>query len=71
MNVNLILYVISQLNGNRTLGENIADNGGLKASFRAYQKWLRDHGDHEDNAILPGLNLTENQLFFLGFGQVS
>ncbi|XP_066247671.1 neprilysin-1-like [Euwallacea similis] len=57
------LYV----NGRMTQGENIADNGGLKQSFRAYKKWVAQHGE-EDN--LPGLNLTHDQLFFLNYAQI-
>ncbi|XP_050304962.1 neprilysin-1-like [Anthonomus grandis grandis] len=57
------LYV----NGRMTQGENIADNGGLKQSFRAYKKWVAHHGE-EDN--LPGLNLTHDQLFFLNYAQI-
>ncbi|CAG9759483.1 unnamed protein product [Ceutorhynchus assimilis] len=57
------LYV----NGRMTQGENIADNGGLKQSFRAYKKWVAIHGE-EDN--LPGLNLTHDQLFFLNYAQI-
>ncbi|XP_066972387.1 endothelin-converting enzyme homolog isoform X3 [Macrobrachium rosenbergii] len=55
------------INGKLTLGENIADNGGLKASFRAYEEWVKDNGEE---APLPGLNLNHKQLFFLGFAQV-
>lgn len=53
------------VNGNTTLGENIADNGGLKAAFHAYKK-------HEspNDPLLPGLNLTHDQIFFLSFAQV-
>ena len=58
-----------QLNGSSTLRENIADNGGLKISFHAYQAWLNDHGLKD--ASLPGLNMTQDQMFFLGFAQVS
>uniref|UniRef100_A0A6A7G4A8 Endothelin-converting enzyme 1-like n=1 Tax=Hirondellea gigas TaxID=1518452 RepID=A0A6A7G4A8_9CRUS len=56
------------LNGNLTLGENIADNGGLKASFLAYQLMVESSSHQEPD--LPGLNVTHDQLFFLGFGQI-
>lgn len=56
----------SHLNGKQTLGENIADNGGLKAAFRAYEKWAEVNPEPR----LPGLNLTSKQLFFVGFAQV-
>ncbi|KAI1283087.1 Endothelin-converting enzyme 1 [Halotydeus destructor] len=55
------------INGKQTLGENIADNGGLKAAFRAYEDWSETH---ETELPLPGLNLTNKQLFFIGFSQV-
>jgi len=60
----------SNINGIITLGENIADNGGLKTAYYAYQSWLKKHDNHELRAALPGLNLTGNQLFFLGFSQI-
>lgn len=56
------------INGSRTLGENIADNGGLKQSFRAYRNWVDRNGIEE--RLLPGLNLTHNQLFFISFAQL-
>nr|CAD7574544.1 unnamed protein product [Timema californicum] len=55
------------LNGKQTLGENIADNGGLKAAFHAYLKWA---SINNEESPLPGLNLTHRQLFFLSFAQV-
>ncbi|CAN7986082.1 unnamed protein product [Ixodes hexagonus] len=55
------------LNGKQTLGENIADNGGLKAAFHAFEDWL---GTHPDEPPLPGVNLTHKQLFYVGFAQV-
>ncbi|VDK82469.1 unnamed protein product [Litomosoides sigmodontis] len=53
------------VNGRLTLGENIADNGGIKQSFRAYKKYS------ERNGPLPGMaNFTDEQIFFLSFAQV-
>ncbi|GAB1602197.1 endothelin-converting enzyme homolog isoform X2 [Argonauta hians] len=62
-------YTINKehINGKTTLGENIADNGGLKSAYHAYEEWVRTH---EPELPLPALGLTHNQLFFLGFAQV-
>lgn len=49
-------------------GENIADNGGLKAAFHAFDSWSVSR---DEELFLPGLNLTRKQLFFLAFAQVS
>ncbi|XP_076284811.1 neprilysin-4 isoform X1 [Lasioglossum baleicum] len=65
-------YIVSevgmQIDGINTQGENIADNGGIKQAFRAYERWLRQNGDADET--LPGLNATGKQLFFLNFAQV-
>ncbi|XP_060073168.1 endothelin-converting enzyme homolog [Ylistrum balloti] len=53
--------------GKLTLGENIADNGGLKSAYHAYTDWI-SHNKQE--RPLPAVNLTHKQLFFLGFSQV-
>ncbi|NP_001080378.1 endothelin converting enzyme 1 L homeolog [Xenopus laevis] len=55
------------VNGKQTLGENIADNGGLKAAYRAYKNWVRKNGAEK---LLPSLGLSNDQLFFVGFAQV-
>lgn len=61
------------VDGTITQGENIADNGGIKQAFRAYEKWLRNHC-HSNECIeqehMPGLNATNRQLFFINFAQV-
>ncbi|PZC81626.1 hypothetical protein B5X24_HaOG212332 [Helicoverpa armigera] len=56
-----------RLNGKQTLGENIADNGGLKASFHAYLDYARTA---KVNLTLPGLKYNDRQLFFISFAQV-
>ncbi|TMS39545.1 hypothetical protein L596_006051 [Steinernema carpocapsae] len=58
------------LNGANTQGENIADNGGLHASFRAYRNWQNINGP---NLRLPGAQsgqFTNDQIFFLSFAQI-
>ncbi|KAK2588944.1 hypothetical protein KPH14_001799 [Odynerus spinipes] len=55
------------VNGRHTLGENIADNGGLKAAYHAY---LATVTPDKEQLPLPGLNLTHRQLFFVNFAQV-
>ena len=56
---NLTTVSGEHINGLQTLGENIADNGGLKAAFRAFtgmqsNAWKR--------GALPGLGLTDKQV---------
>ncbi|XP_031235568.1 membrane metallo-endopeptidase-like 1 isoform X2 [Mastomys coucha] len=55
------------VNGFRTLGENIADNGGVRQAYKAYLQWLAEGGKDQR---LPGLNLTYAQLFFINYAQV-
>ncbi|XP_072440832.1 phosphate-regulating neutral endopeptidase PHEX isoform X2 [Chiloscyllium punctatum] len=59
-----------QVNGQRTLGENIADNAGLRQAFRAYRKWIREEKGDMEEPLLPGLPLSNNQLFFLSYAHV-
>lgn len=56
--------------GTKTLAENIADNGGMRESFRAYRKWIQDKRAGKEELLLPGLDLNNNQLFFLSYAHV-
>ena len=52
-----------KLNGRLTLGENTADNGGLRVALMALQDTLKGKED-----IVEGF--TPEQRFFLGFAQI-
>ncbi|KAB5533310.1 hypothetical protein PHYPO_G00130280 [Pangasianodon hypophthalmus] len=56
--------------GKRTLAENIADNGGIREAFRAYRRWVQKERSGVEEPLLPGVGLTNNQLFFLSYAHV-
>lgn len=55
------------MNGIITQGENIADNGAVKGMYKAYQSYVERNGAE---ATLPGLNYTQNQLFWISAAQL-
>jgi endothelin-converting enzyme len=58
---------ITHVNGQNTQDENIADAGGISASFAAWTK--RDKA--QPNPLLPGLEeFTKEQMFFLSYASV-
>ena len=57
-----------QVNGEQTLGENIADNGGVHAAFQAYKDVMDQTGQDRQKTI-DGHTL--DQLFFVAFAQVA
>uniref|UniRef100_A0A131YM07 Gluzincin n=1 Tax=Rhipicephalus appendiculatus TaxID=34631 RepID=A0A131YM07_RHIAP len=56
------------LNGKNTVGENIADNGGLRLSFEAFKNLLEVEYRNEDTRLKGMENVTGKQLFFLSTG---
>jgi len=58
----------AHVNGQNTQGENIADNGGVRESFRAYKLSVDAQGPEPK---LPGLlDYTPEQMFFISYAQV-
>jgi len=54
-----------QINGSLTQGENIADSGGLREAFRAYENYVALHGREPR---LPGLEqYSPEQIFFISY----
>ncbi len=62
---NIVAIDTIKLNGRLTLGENIADLGGLTISYAAFQ--LTDEAKNKDTKIE---GFTPNQRFFLSYAQV-
>lgn len=58
------MYWLTQMNGTVTLVENIADSGGIHIAFQAYR-------DVNINQSLPNIDLSNDEIFFVSFGQVS
>ncbi|RWS23225.1 peptidase family M13-like protein [Leptotrombidium deliense] len=59
-----------KVNGTTTIGDNIADNGGLHQSFTAYKMYTSENPETNDR--LPGdmKQYTPEQLFFISYGSV-
>ena len=53
-----------KVNGRLTLGENIADNGGVRLAFAAFRKALARGGDQSIGGYTP------EQRFFIGYAQI-
>jgi putative endopeptidase len=60
------------LNGHLTLGENSADNAGIRIAFQALQNTLKEEGDKAESGYVNGKRdgYTPEQRFFISFAQV-
>jgi putative endopeptidase len=55
-----------KINGDLTLGENIADIGGVYISLKALDNYLKNHPDENINKY----DFTQKQLFFINYANV-
>ncbi|KAK2467031.1 hypothetical protein APHAL10511_001289 [Amanita phalloides] len=57
------------VNGNLTSGENIGDTGLIQA-YRAWKAEYEESYEAGNEYLLPGLNYTREQLFFISFARI-
>jgi predicted metalloendopeptidase len=62
---------VEHLRSRFTIGEDVADAGGMAQSFRAWSDLYAKGGKEveEANPLLPGLSYTREQLFFIAFAR--
>ncbi|XP_042882066.1 endothelin-converting enzyme homolog [Penaeus japonicus] len=59
-------FIAMEIDSSTTFNENLADIGGIRHAFRAYQRWERTH---YQEPRLPALPLSPHQLFFVSAAQ--
>jgi endothelin-converting enzyme len=58
---------VGNVNGNLTIGENIADNGGVSLSFDAYHDWVQSGATFNAHGVEDS---EVDKLYFVSFAQV-
>ena len=56
------------MNGRASVGENIADNGGVKIAYEAYKEWTDRNMVTEPR--LPGLDYNPQQMFWISAANI-
>ncbi|CAG9861144.1 unnamed protein product [Phyllotreta striolata] len=65
---NFTIKEVGEVNGRATLGENLADNGGLNQAYKAYVNYVRKNGEEPR---LPGFQKYNNyQMFFIAYSSI-
>ncbi|XP_011290947.2 neprilysin-4 [Musca domestica] len=64
------IYDGRHLSENLSQSENIADNGGIQLAFDAYSDWYHRSRLNIELEMLPRLNYTGKQLFFIAYAQL-
>ncbi|XP_011190405.2 neprilysin-4 [Zeugodacus cucurbitae] len=65
-----IAEIKRNVDGNQTKDENIADSGGLREALSAYHRHVKELNLSPKEEQMPGLDLTPEQLYFVGFAQL-
>lgn len=60
-----------RVNGLHTMGENIADNGGVMLAYNAYRRWSKIQNQNTPEPCLPGLfEYTPRQMFWISSANI-
>ncbi|XP_077531286.1 membrane metallo-endopeptidase-like 1 [Haemaphysalis longicornis] len=59
-----------KLNGFNTVNENIADNGGVRTAYKAYERYFKQDCKHEDIRLKGLEDLSGKKLFFISHAMI-